>query len=53
MSVAAPARVALPAVAPPAIAVAAPANVAVLRALVRRGLLDNRRAPLVWGARSA
>jgi len=29
--------------------VAAPPALAVLPALVRRGLLDNRRAPLVWG----
>ena len=30
-------------------AAAPPRDVAVLRVLVRRGLLDNRRAPLVWG----
>jgi ABC-2 type transport system permease protein len=41
MSVAAPARERATAVAPPARAA--------LRALVRRGLLDNRRAPLLWG----
>jgi len=33
----------------PAITVTPPARAVVLRALVRRGLLDNRRAPLVWG----
>jgi ABC-2 type transport system permease protein len=41
MSVAATARDRVVAVAPPACAT--------LRALVRRGLLDNRRAPVVWG----
>jgi ABC-2 type transport system permease protein len=41
VSVAPTASTQAPAVAPPARAA--------LRALVRRGLLDNRRAPLVWG----
>jgi len=41
VSVAAAAQAQAPAAAPPAHAA--------LRALVRRGLLDNRRAPLVWG----
>jgi ABC-2 type transport system permease protein len=36
-------------VAPPAVAVARPRQGAVLGALVRRGLLDKRRTPLVWG----
>jgi ABC-2 type transport system permease protein len=49
MSVAAPARRPSPAAQPLVVAVAAPPRTAVLYALVRRGLLDNRRAPLAWG----
>jgi ABC-2 type transport system permease protein len=49
MSFAFPARAASPRVGLPAPAVAAQPGAAVLRALVRRGLLDNRRTPLIWG----
>jgi len=38
-----------PAAARPQVAPVAPAASSALRALVRRGLLDNRRAPLIWG----
>ena len=38
-----------PFVTTPAMHVARPRRGAVLRVLVRRGLLDNRRVPLVWG----
>ncbi len=41
--------VAVAPIAPPATVVAAPPGASALRALIRRGLLDNRRAPLVWG----
>lgn len=49
MSVAAPARTPRSVVAPLAPFVTPPARATALGALVRRGLLDNRRAPLVWG----
>ncbi|MEY2441639.1 MAG: beta-exotoxin transport system permease protein [bacterium] len=49
MSFAFPARAASPRVALPVVAMAAQSRAGVLRALVRRGLLDNRRAPLAWG----
>jgi len=35
--------------APARVRAAAPARLAALRVLIRRGLLDNRRTPLVWG----
>jgi len=49
MSIATPVPIHPPVAAPRAPASAGAPRTAALRALVRRGLVDNRRAPLVWG----